>query len=388
MAIVGSGPAGLTAAYYLAKSGHDVTVFEKSTVAGGMLSTCIPEYRLPREAVRTEIAEIERAGVTIFTNSPIDCLEDLKAKGFDKILLAIGSGKGIRLPIEGANMENVYENIEFLKGVSLGKPDLAGQRVVVLGGGNVAFDCARVAVRLRAREVTIACLESREAMTASEEEILEGMEEGVKLLNGRTFLAIEGLENRAAGVSCQEVISFRFDENTRLQLEIKPDSEHVIPADTIIFAAGQRPDILEEWNIPTGRGNLIVTEDEIRIAGREDLYAAGDVVYGTNSVIRAIAAGRKAASVIDIDLNGDGDIEERLIEESSLKPYIGRDEKFLSIERGKNESEPAGERIGSFKEVTHYLKESSACLEAGRCLQCDLRTRITRPKLWVHYKIK
>ncbi len=371
VAIVGSGPAGLTAAYYLAKSGHDVTVFERSPVAGGMLSTCIPEYRLPREAVRAEVAEIERAGVTVLTNVAIASLDELKTKGFDKILLGVGAGKGTRLPIEGAKMGNVYENIEFLKKVSMGNPDPVGDRVVVIGGGNVAFDCARTAVRLGAKEVTIACLESREAMTASEDEIFEGLEEGIRLLNGRTFLSIEGPDHYATGVRCQEVTSFHFDENKKLHLEIKPDSQHVIPADTVIFASGQRPDIPEEWDIPTGPGNLIVTEDEIRVCGKEDIYAAGDAVYGTHSVIRAIAAGRKAASLIDRDLNGDGDIEDKLAEDPVPSPYLGKDESFLAIER-----------------QSHCLTGAHAGTEANRCLQCDLRTQIRRPKLWVHYKIK
>ena len=370
VAIVGSGPAGLTAAYYLRKLGHNVTVFEKSPVAGGMLSTCIPEYRLPREVVQDEIAEIERIGVTILTDTPVKSLVDLKAKGFDKILLAVGAGKGSRLPIPGADLENVYENIAFLQNVALGTLKTVGNRVVVLGGGNVAFDCARVALRLGAKEVRLVCLENRENMTASKEEITEGLEEGVQLINGRTFLSIEGTEYHATGIKCQEVVSFCFDENRKLQLEVKPDSEHIIQADTIIFAAGQKPDIPAEWEIPTLNGNLISTKNEIEISGKDDLYAAGDVVYGTHSVIQAIAAGRKAATIIDRELGGDGDIEDVLTEKTLPSQYLGKDEQFLNAER---------HTCGS---------ESAACAESGRCLQCDLRTQITRPKLWVHYKVK
>ncbi|MCB2357228.1 FAD-dependent oxidoreductase [Clostridium estertheticum] len=387
VAVVGSGPAGLTAAYNLAKCGHEVTVFEKSPVAGGMLSTCIPEYRLPREAVKAEIAEIERAGVKIVTNTYVSSLEDLKAKGFDKILIAIGAGKGVRLPIDGANCENVYENIDFLQKVSLQKPLPIGEKVVVMGGGNVAFDCARVAKRLGARDVTIACLESREAMTASTDEIEEGIEEGITIFNSRTFMNIENDGTTASGVKCQEVSSFSFDENKRLQLKIAPDSEYVIPADTVIFATGQRPEIPEGWNVPTGRGNSIATEDEMKISD-SDMYAVGDVVYGTNSVIRAIAAGRRVASAIDIALGGDGIIEDKLTEDVVPDPYIGKDEKFLSLEREKNGCESIESRIQNFKEVNHCLSESSACMEANRCLQCDLRTQITRPKLWAQYKVK
>ncbi len=374
VAVVGSGPAGLTAAYYLTKLGHEVTVFEQLPVAGGMLTTGIPKYRLPSEAVEAEIAEIKRAGVTILTNTPIESLNDLKAEGFDKILLAVGAGKGNRLPIDGANYDNVYENIDFLKGVSLGTLEKIGNRVVVLGGGNVAFDCARTAIILGAKEVVIACLETREAMTASEDEILEGLKEGVKLLNARTFLNIEGLNNKGTGVKCQEVSSFTFDEGGKLQLIIKPDSEHVIEADTIIFAAGQRPEIPQEWYIPVKRGNLIETENEIKVIGRNDLFAAGDAVYGTHSVIQAIAAGRKAASAIGQELNGDGDIEDKLTNDGIPSQYLGKEEDFLKANRNHC--------------MEGCYDDSLACGEAGRCLQCDLRTTITRPKLWIHYKIK
>lgn len=387
VAIVGGGPAGLTAAYYLSKCGHEVTVFEKLPVAGGMMTTGIPEYRLPREAVQAEIAEIERAGVTILTNYKVTSLEDLKGKGFNKILLAIGTGKGVRLPIPGADLENVYENIEFLQMVSLKKPVTVGEKVVVLGGGNVAFDCARVAKRLGAKDITIACLESREAMTASDDEIEEGTEEGIKILNSRTFVSIESDGNTAAGVKCQEVASFNFDENKKLQLQIAPDSEHIIPADTVIFATGQRAETPKEWNLTTGRGNSIVTEDGMKISD-SDIYAVGDAVYGTSSVIKAIAAGRKVASAIDIALGGDGIIEDKLTEDVIPNPYIGKDESFLSIERAKNECEGALSRTTNFKEVNHCLSESSACKESNRCLQCDLRTQITKPKLWAEYKIK
>lgn len=374
VAVIGSGPAGLTAAYYLTKLGHEVTVFERSPVAGGMLSTGIPKYRLPREAVQAEILEIERAGVTILTNTKVESLEDLKSKGFDKILLAVGAGKGNRLPIEGADYSNVYENIEFLERAALGNSESVGEKVAVLGGGNVAFDCARQALRLGAKDVVIACLESREAMTASEEEISEGLKEGIRLMNGRTFLSIEGSENEGTGVKCQEVSSFTFDESGKLQLEVKPDSEHVIKADTIIFAAGQKPELSKQWDVPVKKGNLIDTDDEIRVKGREDLFAAGDAVYGTHSVVQAIAAGRKAASVIGHELNGDGDIEDKLTKDVTPNPFLGRSEGFLEVERQGC--------------VDSCYKETVACGEAGRCLQCDLRTQITRPKLWIHYKIK
>ncbi|WHH57801.1 FAD-dependent oxidoreductase [Petroclostridium sp. X23] len=388
IAVVGSGPAGLTAAYYLVKQGHEVTVFEKQSVAGGMLATGIPEYRLPREALNAEIAIIEEAGVCIKAGNPVTSLEALKEQGFDAILLAIGTGKGIKLPIPGAEFNGIYENIDFLQKVSLHEKVELGDKVVVLGGGNVAFDCARVARRLGAKEVTLACLEARENMTASIEEIEEGLEEGVRILNSKTFVSIEGTDGKVSGIKCQDVRSFAFDENKRLILDIAPDSDHIIGADTVIFAIGQRPDIPKEWGVETGRGNLILTEKNSCQVNQENIYAVGDAVYGTASVIKAIAEGRKAAAYIDIQLGGDGVIEEKLAQEQIPSDYIGKEEGFTKKERVKNSCEHAELRVSNFNEVVHCLETSDACHEASRCLQCDLRIKLTKPKFWTEYAVK
>lgn len=387
VAIIGSGPAGLTAAYYLKKSGHAVTVFEKLPVAGGMLTTGIPAYRLPREAVAAEIEIITGMGVEIITNSEITDLEALKAQGFDEILIAIGAGKGIRLPIAGAACENVLENIEFLKATALGNsPSLEGN-VVVLGGGNVAFDCARTARRLGAEAVTIVCLESREGMTASPEEIEEGLAEGITLQNNTSFTAILEENNRATGVCCQQVEGFSRDENGKMQLSLAADSETVISADTVIFAIGQRPEIPAGWAVSIGGGNLIESANGLRTSDGA-YFLAGDVAYGTHSVIKAIAAGRKAAVAIDLALGGDGSIEDQLAEVSVPEARLGKDEGFLGKKRQRGELVNSESRVNDFKAVSQCLGENAACQEATRCFQCDLRVGITKPKFWASYGIK
>lgn len=369
-AVIGSGPAGLTAAYYLAKQGHQVTVFEKLPTAGGMLTTGIPAYRLDRDIVAEEIENIREAGVEIRTNTAIESIDELK--DYDAVLLTPGTGKGVRLPIDGAGLEGVYENIDFLHRVSLGEEVQPGDRVVVLGGGNVAFDCARTAKRLGAKKVILTCLEDRAHMTSSEDEITEGEEDGVEVINSRTFLSIEGDSGKVTGVVCEEVESFSFDPKNGLQLKVKEGSKHVIPADTVIFATGQRPEIPEGWKVETGRGNLIIAEESGRIPGT-NIFAAGDAVTGTHSVIRAIAGGRKAAEEMDCFLGGNGNIEEKLSQDVTPGGYMGSDEEFLGLER----------------QTTHTcFLDDEAKKEADRCLQCDLRLQLTKPKMWTSYQVK
>lgn len=367
VAIVGAGPAGLTAAYDLRKCGHDVTVFEKMPAAGGMMSMGIPDYRLPRDLVQSEVDEITRIGVKLLVNTEVKSVKELQEQGFDAVVFAMGTGNGVRLPIPGKDADDVYVNIDFLRHASLGNPLPVGEKVVVLGGGNVAFDCARVAKRLGAKQISMACLEARNAMTASDDEIEEGLAEGIVLYNSRTFVSIETENGKVTGVKCQKIASFGFDENKALKLEIEPDSDEIIPADTVIFATGQRVEITEAFGLPLGRGNSIQTVDGTRVSTNA-LYAAGDAVYGTKSVIQAIASGHQAARAVDVDLGGNGDFEDVLAAHKKPDGYIGKVESFASLCKTKE-----------------CGQEGQACKESGRCLQCDLRTQIERPRLWNSY---
>lgn len=381
--VVGGGPAGMTAAYYLAKQGHETVLKEAYPTLGGQMSYGIPAYRLPREVVAKEAAYLNDAGVKVET----DCrVEDFVAltQDYDAVLLALGTHKGVRLPMEGNGLPGVLVNTEFLRNASMGTPTGMGKRVIVLGGGNVAFDCARTARRLGAEEIHLACLEAREKMLADEEEIRQAQEEGIQIHPAHTFEAIVG-DGHVEGVRFCRVKSFTFDENRRAIIEKEEDSAYVIEADTVIFAVGQRTDITPEAGLELGRGNSIAVQPGSLKTSVEGIYACGDAVYGTHTVIEAVAAGRAAASEIDLALGGNGDISEKLAPEESVDPQIGKIPGFGYEER-KNESvRGAGDRCGDFCQVSTGIPDGEICQEAGRCLQCDLRFQITGHRIWSDY---
>ena len=385
VAVVGAGPAGLTAAYYLAKQGHEVTVFEAQAQAGGMMRYGIPDYRLPTEVVAKEIDEITAVGVQIKTNTRITSADELLKEGYSTVLLAIGAHEGVKLPIPGNDLDGVLTNIPFLRRARMGEKMDLGGKVAVLGGGPVAFDCARVARRMGAGEVHIACLETREGMTADEEEIQQGQEEGILIHPAKTFLRILG-EGRVSGVELQDIKSFTFDENKHAILETTEGSEHTIAADTVIFAVGQRPEGSEAFGIELGRGRCFDVDKKTLSSGKPGIYAAGDAVTGTVSVIEAIAGGRKAAEEIDKYLGGDGDISEILAPVEEPKEWIGKEEGFALRQREKQTSESSDQRVVNCSLVDHTFEEASALRESGRCLQCDLRARIVSPKFWGEFQ--
>lgn len=382
-AIIGAGPAGLTAAYYLAKKGHEVTVFEKNEKAGGQLRYGIPAYRLPDETLDREIEVILEAGICLKTGGAAPKPEELKKQGYDTVLVSVGTHKGTKLPIKGNELPEVYVNTEFLKHARTGEPLSPGEKVMVLGGGNVAYDCARTAFRLGAKEVHIACLEAREQMTAGEDEIQEGAEEGVILHAGHSFLRIVG-ENKVEGVELQKVDKFYFDENRKAVLELCEGTNKVIPVDHVIFAVGQKPEDTENMGLALTHGPYIAADESLKTS-MEGVYAAGDVVTGTKSVIEAIAAGRKAAEEMDKYLGGDGNILETLTEPEEANPYIGRVEGFAGLKREQAEFAKAEDRKADFRLVEQPFSCEQASCEAGRCLQCDLRLQLEKPKLWNEY---
>lgn len=382
-AVIGAGPAGLTAAYYLAKKGHEVTVFEKNEKAGGQCRYGIPAYRLPDELLDREIETILEAGFELKTNTPAPSPSELLKEGFDTVLVSVGTHRGTKLPLEGNDLPQVYVNTDFLRQARLGTPLPLGSRVMVLGGGNVAYDCARTAVRLGAKEVHIACLEDESQMTSTPEEIAEGAEEGIILHPAHSFLRITG-RDKAEGVELQKVQRFYFDENRKAVIELEKGTRQVIPVDNVIFAVGQKPEGTEDMGLELTHGPYIRTDPDLKTS-MEGVYGAGDAVTGTKSVIAAIAAGRRAAEQMDLYLGGDGDISETLLDQEVPPDYIGRMEHFAQQERQIPQTEQPSGRIQGFTPVEHPFTCGQATREAGRCLQCDLRLKLTRPRLWNEY---
>jgi NADPH-dependent glutamate synthase beta chain and related oxidoreductases len=382
-AIIGAGPGGLTAAYYLAKKGHQVTVFEKNEKAGGQCRYGIPAYRLPDEILDREIGTILETGVELKTSVKAGTPEELLKQGFDTVLVAVGTHQGVRLPLEGNDLAGVCVNTEFLKRARQGKPLPVVESVMVLGGGNVAYDCARTALRLGAKAVHIACLENEWQMTSTPEEIEEGAQEGIQLHAAHSFLRITG-EEKVTGVELQKVERFYFDENRKAVIDLVEGSNRVIPADQVIFAVGQKPEGTEDFGLELTHGPYIRTDQDLKTS-MEGVYAAGDVVTGTKSVIAAIAAGRKAAEQMDLYLGGDGDISEILLEPEIPDAYIGQAEGFAGLRRVEPKTAEPQERVKGFDLVEQPLTCEEAQCEAGRCLQCDLRLRLTKPKLWNEY---
>lgn len=377
VAIVGSGPAGLTAAYYLAKLGHSVIVYESLSVAGGMLRVGAPEYRLPTAVVDAEIEEIKKAGVEIRTNNRVEALNNLLEQGYDAVLLAVGTHRGIKLPIPNADLEGVLVATSFLRDVRLGKEVKIGKRVVVLGGGSVAFDCAGTCLRLGANEVRIACLEPREGLLASPEDIEQGESEGAIIHCSHTFSRIvDGDNGRVIGVECLDVDSFHFDSEGRLNVKTITNSEHVLPADTVIFAVGQAPELeLIEGvsEIKTTRRRTLQVDASNLATGKAGVFAAGDAVTGASSVIEAIAAGRRAAISIDKYLGGKGNIDVKLAPQEDETALYDLEEALSGKYRPPVEMLPVDERLKSQAQVVLGFTQKHAAQECERCLRCDLK---------------
>lgn len=381
--VVGGGPAGMTAAFYLAKQGHEVTLKEAYPALGGQMHYGIPAYRLPREVVEKEAGYLLDVGVKVETGCRVEQPAALKDQ-YDAVLLAIGTHQGVLLPMEGNHLKNVLLNSDFLRDASMGRETGMGRRVIILGGGNVAFDCARTAVRLGAEEVHLACLEAREKMLADDEEIEQAMEEGVHIYPARAFEKICGTE-AVEGVQFSKIKSFTFDENRRAVIEKEEGSLHTVAGDTVIFATGQRTKLAEDSGIERGRANSIATKEGSLATNLEGIFACGDCIYGTQTVIKAVASGRDAAVEIDRYLGGDGDISEVLVETEQPNPRIGRIPGFGDLARAKETFLPVEERDHDMRPISAGICDGEICAEAGRCLQCDLRFGITGHRLWSDY---
>jgi len=377
VAIVGAGPAGLTAGYYLAKAGHLATVFEQFSEAGGMMRVGIPDYRLPREVLDGEIEEIKRVGVDIKLNTRVESVDWLFDQGYDAVFLSVGAHSGMKLGLEGEDSPGVYDGASFLRDVNLGVKVNVGERVAVIGGGNVAIDGARVALRLGAGKVNIVYRRTRAEMPASPEEVEAALEEVIEIL----FLAAPVKVSRNNGklsLTCNRMELGEPDASGRRRPVPIKGSEFTTDFDVVIGAIGQVPEIPPEFKVKTGRGNTIQADADMLTTSRPGVWAGGDAVTGPDSVIRAIAAGRRAASSIDKYLGGDGIIDEELTRERQIGMCTGMtQEGFKDISRVEMPCLPPEQVTGNFTEVELGLTEAGAVAEGKRCFQCGIRLQIS-----------
>jgi formate dehydrogenase beta subunit len=389
VAIVGSGPAGLSAAYYLAKLGHGVTIFEALPQAGGMMRVGIPPYRLPRKILDDEINMVKNLGVEIKTDTRVESLDNLFKDGYQAVLIAIGAHQGIKMRIEGEDHPKLMECIDFLRNVNLGKKVDLGNRVAVIGGGNAAIDAARTARRLGAKEVTVFYRRSRAEMPANPSEVAEAIEEGVKI----EFLVSPKKVFVKNGTVSLENFRMKLgdpDASGRRRADPIKGSEFIVDVDTIIVAIGQRPEIPGQFELRIGPANTIVVDTETLATSKEGVFAAGDAVTGPASVVQAIAVARTAAIAMDKYLGGKGllPIEEvRVNEPTSRHTFLERwqDEREaevpivdgrVSVTITKKRTEmpclAVEKRLRGFDEVELGLTKEMAIAEGQRCWRCDL----------------
>ncbi|HCV21733.1 MAG TPA: 4Fe-4S ferredoxin, partial [Gammaproteobacteria bacterium] len=390
IAVIGAGPCGLTAAQDLCRAGYGVTVYEALPVAGGMLRVGVPEFRLPAEIVEREIQDILDLGVELKLSTPVNSLDELLAEGFAAVLIAVGAHEGIRLSIPGNELSGVLINTQFLRDVRLAEMglatspagDLQGRRVVVLGGGDVAFDCARTALRLGASEVQIACRGSRGAWPASEHEVAAAREEGIELHIGLNYLGlIDDGAGAVDGLECERVERFEFDQNGRPVAQVVPDSRFTISAEVAIFSVGQKAGLAfipEDAGVGITASRTIAVDGNTYATDRPGVFAAGDAVSGTAYVIEAVDGGHRAAETIRRYLCGEA--VERL--ESTPVPVAVIPDNELESKQAQGTITPTPRvpvptmapetRTTNFTEIESVYSEAEARAEAERCLDCGI----------------
>lgn len=418
VAVIGSGPAGLSAAHDMALLGYAVTIFEAAPVPGGMLHLGIPEYRLPRDVVQAQIREILDLGVSLQVNARLGkdfSLPDLRAQGFKAILLALGLHRSRDLSVPGHDLDGVIKGIDFLLNVNLGYRFSIGKKVVVIGGGNVAIDVARSAVReqqrliledhrhsplpeslttaesqiamnelmdvsraalrMGAREVHLMCLESREEMPAFEDEIEEGEQEGIILHPSRGPKQFLGSQGKLAGVETIRCVSV-FDDQHRFNPTFEEASEAVIPCDTVILAIGQASELTfltPADGVETTRQGTIRINPDTLMSSAPGIFAAGDIAFGPRLIINAVADGKKAAEQIDRYLRGSKWKPQQRFVQITVLDHHQMAESFDEYSRLSIPVIPLERRTG-VTEVELGFTETGARREAERCLHCWINT--------------
>lgn len=392
-AVIGAGPAGLTVAYYLAKKGHAVTVFDAQPAAGGMVRYGIPSYRVPVPVIEQEVAEVEKLGVRFSFNTRVGSADELFAQGYEAIFIGIGCQGGDRLGIPGDDLPGVLDSPTYLKAASMGLVNTkdgiqTGKKVAVIGGGNVATDNARTSRRFGA-EVDMVYRRTREEMPARQEEFDGCVEEGVNI---RYLLAPRKIETGGNGhrlaITYARMALGEPDASGRRR-PVETGEEVREGVDLVIAAVGQHPQRFDGFGVEAdGKGRITVRADSM-LTSRPGIYAGGDCVLGPSTLIESIAQGRLAAAAMDRQLGGDGDIEEKLLPDGwASDPRLGRDEGFNQRRRAHPIMIAPAERSG-WQEVELGFDDATARAEAARCFKCNLAPLIAEailpPESWLEF---
>lgn len=377
VACIGAGVASLTAAHDLLRLGYAVDVFEMMRMPGGMLTYGVPTYRLNNEIVINECYAIEHLGARIFYNMKIGrdiTMTELQAK-YDAVFIGVGLWKSRDLPIPGADAPDIIRGIEYLRVRCAEEQWKIGQNVIVVGGGNVAFDVARTSVRNGAKKVTMVCLESRDEQTADEFEIEDGTEEGITLINRVAPISVErNAEGHVTGLRVQPIYSL-FDYTGRFAPQYVPDSQYVLPCDTIALAIGQAMDmsLFNGWDkkseLKLERGGIKVERETGRTSVK-GVYAGGDAAYGPALFITAIRHGQESARAIDSDLRGTKPYQEFVGEFTEISPM--RDKTYLRTKWALPTMQPVEKRVHNVNMVENNYTGEEAHNQANRCLQCHV----------------
>jgi NADH-quinone oxidoreductase subunit F len=377
VAVVGSGPGGLTCAYYLALEGYKVTVFESQEVPGGMLALCIPEFRLPKDVLKYEIDRIKKLGVEIKTNTTIgkDITLDKLKEEYKAIFIAVGAHKGLKMKIPGEDSEGVIDAVEFLRDINLGREVKIGDKVIVIGGGNSAIDAARVAKRM-GKDTGILYRRTRAEMPAIKSEIEEALIEGIDIQFLAAPTKILSSNGKMEAIEAIRMELGEVDASGRRRPVPIQGSEFKVDVDTLIPAISQEPDVsvLNGNGLNISKWSTIEVDPETLYTNVEGVFAGGDAVTGPNTVTEAMAHGKIAAQMIDKYIQGEKMERKYEVTRPAVRVEALElsEEEIKSLKKPEMPSMPVAERIQNFKEVELGYTKADAIAEAKRCLRCDL----------------